>query len=123
MLKQPASTLFLTEKQNMHISADVLRQLRNQYPHKKILLFWDNAGWHKGSAVVNFLQHDGNIDIINFPPYSPEENPQEKVWKAARKNISHNRLIDDLSKTSQNFLNFLNNTFFPYSLLGFKSKM
>lgn len=122
-IKSAQEHAFLAERQNMYISADILSQLRAKYPTKKILLFWDNAGWHKGSVVMEFLQKDGNIEVINFPPYSPEENPQEKVWKSARKNISHNLFINDLSKVSHQFSDFLNTTFFPYSLLGFKSNL
>ncbi len=113
---------FITEKQNMYITVDVLKQLRRNYPKSRLLLIWDNAGWHRGSAVQEFLKGDKNIDLIYFPAYAPEENPQEKVWKAARKNVSHNRFIDNIKQISNDFAEFLNNTFFEYSLLGFKSK-
>jgi transposase len=113
---------FVTEKQNMYITVDILKKLRTEYPKRKLLLFWDNAGWHRGSAVQEYIDRDKNIDIIHFPPYAPEENPQEKVWKAARKHVSHNRLIDNIEKIANEFAMFLNDNFFEYSLLGFKSK-
>ncbi len=113
---------FIAEKQNMYISVEVLTQLRSRYPKRKLLLLWDNAGWHRGSAVQEFLDQDKNINVVHFPPYAPDENPQEKVWKAARKHVSHNRFIDNIKQVSNEFAEFLNNTFFEYSLLGFKSQ-
>jgi transposase len=50
----------------------------------KVALFWDNAGWHKGSVVQEYIKKDGNITVIHFPTYAPEENPQEHVWKSPR---------------------------------------
>jgi transposase len=122
-IKQGIEHAFVTEKQNMYISVEMLKNLRKIYPNKKLVIFWDNAGWHKGSAVQEFLQIDKNIEIIHFPAYAPEENPQERVWKSGRKNASHNRYIDNIEAASKEFANFLNNTFFEYSLLGFKSNV
>jgi len=119
--KRNCEHAFIAEKQNMYITVDVLKKLRSAYPKKHLLLFWDNAGWHRGSAVQDFLKSDGKIDIIYFPPYAPEENPQEKVWKAARKNVSHNQTINKIETIANSFCTFLNTTFFEYSFLGFKS--
>jgi transposase len=121
-IKTGREIAFIKEKQNMYVTTEVLQKLRSAYPKKKILLFWDNAGWHKGSAVQDFIAADNNIEIINFPPYAPEENPQEKVWKAGRKAVSHNRYIEKIQHIANEFAEHLNNNFFEYSLLGFKSK-
>jgi transposase len=113
---------FIAEKQNMYQTVEVLKKLRSSYPKQKIILFWDNAGWHRGSVVQAFLEKDKNFEIIHFPPYAPEENPQEKVWKSARKAVSHNRYIEDVKKIALEFAEYLNSNFFEYSLLGFKSR-
>lgn len=63
----------------MHVTRDVVEKLRSVYPKQKIALFWDNAGWHRGSAVKKFVEQDGDIEVIHFPTYAPEENPQEHV--------------------------------------------
>jgi transposase len=114
---------YSAEKQNMYVTVEMLKKLRREYPKRKLLIVWDNAGWHRGSEVQEFLNQDQNIDIIYFPAYAPEENPQEKVWKAGRAHISHNRLIDKIEKTTNEFVGYLNSNFFEYSLLDFKSKV
>lgn len=112
---------FKTSWQNMYITREQLQKIRKIYPKKHILLLWDGPGSHKGREVTNFLREDGNIEIIYFPPYAPEENPQEHVWKKGRKEVSHNHFIEDIDTATDNFVNYLNTTKFPYKLLDFKS--
>lgn len=110
---------FMKDWQNMHITVEVLQEIRKIYPLQKIFLVWDGAGWHKGSAVQDFIKKDNNIDSYHFPPYCPEENPQEHVWKAGRSAVTHNKFIPDLEKTAKDFINHLCQKKFPYKLLNF----
>lgn len=111
---------YKTDKQNMRVTKAILQRIRKIYPAQKIALLWDNAGWHKGSVVSEFIKQDGNIFVIPFPPrYAPEENPQEHVWKSGRTNVTHNRFIDDIDAATDEFVAWLRKTKFPYTLLGF----
>jgi transposase len=109
---------FVREWQNMFITKGVLEEIRKIYPTQKILLFWDGAGWHKGSEVKNFIKADQNIEIHYFPTYSPDENPQEHVWKKGRAEKSHNVFIPDIQKAADNFATFLNTHSFPYTFFN-----
>lgn len=109
---------FKTEKQNMYVTKEILEKVRIAYPKQKIALLWDNAGWHKGSVVQEFLKQDGNFEIIHFPRYAPEENPQEHVWKSGRSTVTHNRFIQDIDGATDELIEYFNTTTFPYSLLG-----
>jgi transposase len=110
---------FKTKWQNMYITASILKKIRKIYPTQKILLIWDQAGWHRGSVVQEFIKADGNIETLYFPTAAPEENPQEHVWKAGRSQISHNTFMQNIDVTTNKFTKYLNTTTFPYSLLGF----
>jgi transposase len=114
---------FKSEKQNMYITRDMLKKIRKIYPKLKILLLWDNAGWHRGSKVQEFIKEDGNIETQYFPKYSPEENPQEHVWKAGRNHVTHNKFIKNIDKATDNFIEYLNENKFCYSLLGFSANL
>lgn len=120
-LKTGIQHAFKTLKQNMVVTREILENIRKIYPQQKIVLFWDSAGWHKGSVVREFVEHDGNIEVIHFPRYAPEENPQEHVWKEGRSHASHNRFIEDIDRATDEFIHYLNTTKFPYSLLGFSA--
>ena len=115
-LKTGGETAFKTEWQNMHITTEVLSKPRRIYKTEKILLLWDGPGFHRGSKVTEFLNNDGNIEVIYFPRYSPEQNPQEHVWREGRKQVTHNKYIENIDATTDEFVDYLNRTKFHYSL-------
>ena len=57
-----------------------LAELSKQYPEDLILLVCDGAAWH-GSK---FLACPSNIRLLPIPPYTPEMNPIEQIWKQLR---------------------------------------
>lgn len=78
--------------QNQDEVIKALKKLKNYYKDKKICLIWDNAKWHKGKKIRKELRKRGgltNFHLINFPPYAPDTNPQEHVWKYVREEIAH----------------------------------
>ena len=114
---------FKTEWQNMFITEKILKKIRKRFPGKKILIIWDQAGWHRGSVVQDYLKKsNGKISTIYFPAGAPELNPQEHVWKAGRAKTTHNNFIADIDTATDQFVIFLNQTKFEYSLLGFSAK-
>lgn len=113
---------FKTEWQNMHITVDVLKGLREIYPIQKLLIIWDGAGWRRGSKVQEFILEDKNIETFYFPRYSPEENPQEHVWKSGRSNVTHNKFIQNIDAGADEFVTYLKKETFSFSLLGFGCK-
>ena len=120
-IKEGKEHSFKTRWQNMYITAEVIPKIRAVYPDKHILLVWDQAGWHKGREAQHAIKIDGNIEQIYFPTAAPELNPQEHVWKSGRSNITHNAFIRNIDASTDDFVEYLNTTPFPYSLLGFSA--
>ncbi len=58
-----------------------LKQLSEQYADDVILLCCDGAAWHKSKG----LEVPENIVLFHIPPYTPEMNPIEQIWKEIRK--------------------------------------
>ncbi|MCX5925193.1 MAG: IS630 family transposase [Candidatus Dependentiae bacterium] len=109
---------FKAKGANSKFSCEFLNQLGDLHKGYKIVLIWDNASWHKSEEVKQFLtktKHD--FYLINFPPYSPELNPQEHVWKEGRKHITHNTFIDNIDKATDAFIHFLNEKIFDYKFI------
>jgi len=71
-----------------------LDELSQSLGEKEIILIMDQAGWHKSKALVV----PKNVDIWFLPPYSPELNPVERLWKMIKRNTLHNRLYDSLKQ-------------------------
>ena len=57
-----------------------LKELSKAYPEDQILLVCDGASWHKSKG----LEIPDNITLLNIPPYTPEMNPIEQIWKQLR---------------------------------------
>ncbi|MBQ2348073.1 MAG: IS630 family transposase, partial [Clostridia bacterium] len=57
-----------------------LKHLSNSYPNDQILLVCDGAAWHKSKSMII----PKNIHIIFIPPYTPEMNPIEQIWRELR---------------------------------------
>jgi transposase len=70
-------------------------------PHgKRLTLVLDNAKYHHARALQPWLhQHRKRLTLLFLPPYSPELNPIERVWKLTRRLATHNRhfpTLDDI---------------------------
>ena len=70
-----------------------LEQLVRKYDGQKVFLIIDNGPCHNlsdaGKLWLQANQH--RIELHRLPPYSPELNPMEPVWKVTRKMTTHNR--------------------------------
>ena len=89
---------------NTEWTNEFLRQVSQAYPDDYILLVMDNAIWHKSST----LEIPSNIELAFIPPYTPEMNPIEQVWKEIRKRGFKNKdfqtleaVIDKLQEVIQ----------------------
>jgi transposase len=102
---------------NAEVSAQHLEMLLEANPDVPIILFWDRAPWHRGKTIDKVLEKNPRLEIIFFPTASPDLNPQEHVWKAVRKAVSHNHLEARLSELVDRFLDKLNTSIFKSSFL------
>lgn len=119
-LKTGQQHAFVTDWQNMYITVEVLEKLRKVYPTQQLLLVWDNCGWHRGSAVMEWAKRDKKTKLLFFPAYAPELNPQEHVWKAGRKATTHNKHITDIEQAAEEFAAYVTSRIFSYALCGLR---
>jgi len=102
---------------NSEATAHHLEQVLAAYPGRRILLFWDRATWHRGPAVQEVLEANPHLEVWVLPPASPDLNPQEQVWKAARRATSHNHTVSQLPDLADRFEDYLRSTSFESSFL------
>lgn len=91
-LKTGKCHLYSLTWQNKQEVFKALKKLKGQYPNQNICLVWDNASWHRSKLIRRALKKGkllSNFRLINFPPYAPDVNPQEHVWKYDRDRIAH----------------------------------
>jgi transposase len=95
------------EHMTAEATASYLEQLLADYPDRPMLLLWDRAPWHRGEKIREVQAANPRLEIIVFPTAAPDLNPQEHVWKATRRTVSHNhtqRRLPDLAKRFQEHL-------------------
>jgi transposase len=69
-----------------------LEKLSRRHPDEDLLIFMDQAGWHKAKA----LRIPKNVELAFLPPYCPDLNPQEQVWDELREKFFGNKLFKTL---------------------------
>ena len=69
-----------------------LDQLSAQYAHYRIVLLLDKAGWH----ISKNIRLADNLLLMHLPPYSPELNPVELLWREIRRKYFHNKIFNSL---------------------------
>lgn len=74
-----------------------LQEVDQTYPDAYVVIFLDQAAWHKSKS----LAVPENIRLLHIPPYSPELNPIEMAWKIIRKDFFHNIYFQSLPAVEQ----------------------
>ena len=72
---------------------------------KKYCMIMDNAPWHKKAIRLIWTEErEEYVDIrekmeyVSLPPYSPDLNPIEQVWRKTRREKTHNRYFNGILK-------------------------
>lgn len=97
------------ETVNADSIAGFLSHLRKQHPEKcTIHIIWDNAGYHSDKTIQEFAKNLA-IELHYLPPYSPNLNPIERVWKIMHEKVSANKYYETFSDFSDATLSFFKN--------------
>ena len=69
---------------------------------KVIHLILDNRRYHHAKLLKPWLDENKEEIVLDFlPPYSPQLNPIDRVWKQTRQKSTHNRYFPTLSDLVQ----------------------
>ncbi|HLG24853.1 MAG TPA: IS630 family transposase [Candidatus Nanoarchaeia archaeon] len=86
---------------------------------KRFVFLLDNAGYHKTSPIMNYLNKFTRIKVEFFPPYSPELNPTETCWKIVRANVTNSTYYPDLDSMQESIESFLDGRFFTLDVSNY----
>lgn len=87
------------DKFNGQTFADFLSYLeeKSRLEGRKVMVISDNAKYHHAKMHKEWRQgKEPAFVILYLPPYSPDLNPIERVWKLTRRLCMHNRYFDSL---------------------------
>lgn len=105
-VKTGETLLNTSQKMNSFDFMDFLLLILAHFPNKKIILITDNASWHKSKELIPFLEVNRRLTIEFLPPYAPELNPIEKLWKWLKYCILKNKYYKKIKELELNVREF-----------------
>lgn len=85
---------------------DFMGRVREAYKtEKQIHLILDGAGYHRSEAVAKEAERLG-IKLHFLPPYSPNLNPIERLWKVMNEKVRNNRFFKNAKDFKETISHF-----------------
>ncbi|MBB6283617.1 transposase [Geobacillus subterraneus] len=101
--------LHQTTAANAETFLDFLRMLKERDPDRLIVFVLDNARIHHAKKMVKeFWREEGQcFHFIYLPPYSPQLNPIERLWKWRKDTVMANVFHKDRNDIIQAITRFV----------------
>ena len=96
--------IMLSDRINSDAIMKFLYELKRVYGRGRIYVVWDNNGNHVAKRV-RYLAKKKGIHFVQLPPYMPELNPMEAVWKQLKDHLA-NRLFFEIDELKREVINF-----------------
>jgi transposase len=81
-----------------------------KYSDKKtITIYLDNATYHKSKQVKAFIAAHPQIKLSYLPPYSPNLNLIERLWKFVNEKVINLKYYPDFNQFKECIIGFYNN--------------
>ncbi len=71
-------------------------------------MIWDNAGYHKNGELRSFIKTT-KIVLHYLPPYLPNLNPIERLWKVMHEQVTYNRYYEKFKDFTEAIVGFFEN--------------
>jgi transposase len=92
---------------NAETTITFFKKLEQAYPDKKkVHLFLDNVRYYKNKKVKAYLENS-RIEVHYLPPYSPNLNPIERLWKWMKERVLYNTYYEKYDEFKQAVFGFL----------------
>jgi len=74
---------------------DFLGQMLRHHPRRHLVVVMDQAPPHTSKKTMAYIKDQRRLHVFNLPKYSPDWNPDEKVWN----HLKHQELKGHQAKT------------------------
>ena len=88
---------------------DLLEEVAKKQLHGKIYMVLDNAKYHHARIVRNWLLHHSRFKLIFLPPYSPNLNIIERLWRFFHQKVTNNHYFATFQDFKETTMSFFNN--------------
>jgi len=76
---------------------DFLKQLLRHHRQRHLVVVMDQAPPHTSQLTTSFIESQPRLHVFTLPAYSPDWNPDEKVWN----HLKHQELKSHQAKTKE----------------------
>jgi DDE superfamily endonuclease len=99
--------VFLARERQRSVDYQVfLRQLRRQYPGRRIVLLADEDPSHTARASQSCAAQAG-IEVLWLPKRSPHLNPMDHLWRPAKQQVCANRQYPGIDVAARRLIAYL----------------
>lgn len=92
---------------NADVLIEFLEQILQSHKRRTVGIVMDQAPCHVAKKVRAYVEGQKRIEVFYIPPYSPELNPDEKVWRHLKHVQLKNRCARDKGELSKLILSAL----------------
>ncbi len=97
------------ESINSQSTIALLGQMLNAQSIGKLYVILDNAKYYRSQIVKGFLEKNPRIQFVFLPPYSPNLNIIERLWKFFKKKTTYNKYYEKFAIFKEKCLSFFEN--------------
>ena len=91
---------------NAQSTIEMIEEIQKKQPIGRIILFADNARYYKCEKIRIYLKENPRVTFIHLPPYSPNLNLIERLWKFFKKKVLCQKYYPTLEKMRKATLDF-----------------
>lgn len=98
------------ESINAQSTVALLKQILHEQSQGILYVILDNARYYHSKYVKEFLEKNTRIKFVYLPPYSPNLNLIERLWKLMKKKVAYNKYYEKFSVFRENIMMFFQNS-------------
>jgi transposase len=87
----------------------LFEKMQVNQPKGILYVIADNARYYKSLLVENYLKKNSRIRLIFLPPYSPNLNLIERLWRFYKKNVLYDKYYETFNEFKQKTISFFEN--------------
>ncbi len=87
----------------------LLEGVTNRQKQGKIYMIMDNAKYHHSRMVKNWLLHHPRVKLVFLPPYSPNLNIIERLWRFFHMKVTNNHYFETFKEFKEATSAFFHN--------------
>lgn len=91
---------------NAQSTISLLKKMMKKQPLGMIYVILDNARYYRSKLVRDFVQKNSRINLVFLPPYSPNLNIIERLWKLFKKKVTYNKYYEKFAIFREHCLQF-----------------